>query len=398
MIIEQQAAVERTSGASPAWINAVHAAVAGGQWHAAWRGVLDAAMPLKVPAQRRVLQVLDAWDALDHAEGPAEARRALLARALQAVAEGHAHGAHADEANRARHVHAQGVAKRYRRGGFSLGPVDVRVEPGQILGLVGENGNGKTTLLRILAADLAADAGTLDWGCDGRDVHRLRTQLVYIAQRPPKWGGRLLDHLAFAARSYGVAGERNHTLVQIVLARLGLRAFRGHAWAQLSSGYKMRFELARALLCAPRVLLLDEPLANLDINAQQTLLADLREMARSPWRPIAMLLSSQQLYEVEKIADQVLFLEHGQPRNLAERFAQMAGCAVEFESPLDDAALAAKLHGLPSFELVRSGETRILSFHAAFDANAFLRHACAVNLPLTYWRDITQSTRRLFVR
>jgi ABC-2 type transport system ATP-binding protein len=279
--------------------------------------------------------------------------------------------------------------------------VDVRVDPGRILGLVGENGNGKTTLLRILAADLAPDAGELDWGCDAataRDAYGLRTRLVYIPQRPPSWGGRLLDHLHFAARSHGVAGARNDALVQLVIARLGLRAFRGHAWRQLSSGYKMRFELARALLCRPRVLLLDEPLANLDINAQQTLLTDLRDMARSRWQPMAMLLSSQQLYEVEKIADQVLFLEQGKPRNVAERFAQMAGCAIEFESPLGAAELAEKLTGLPPFELAHSGETRILSFHEAFGADAFLQHAVRVGLPLTYFRDITHSTRRLFVR
>ncbi|ARU05740.1 ABC transporter [Comamonas serinivorans] len=400
-----------------AWGAAVLTAVDNREWHTAWNGVLDAATPLAAPAQRAVLQRLDEWDALE--AGDEGRRQAVLRQAwqgLQGELTANVMGASALDAQDwdrdwdrdgpaadrdgsvARYVQARGLTKAYARGGFKLGPVDVRVNPGEILGLVGENGNGKTTLLRMLAADLQADAGSLDWGCDARDVHRLRSQLIYIPQRPPKWGGRLLDHLAFAARSHGVTGERLHTLVQLVIARLGLRAFRGHAWRQLSSGYKMRFELARALLCAPRVLLLDEPLANLDINAQQTLLTDLRDMARSPWQPLALLLSSQQLYEVEKIADQVLFLEQGQPRHVAERFAQMAGSAIEFESPLSGAALAAKLAGLPAHELAHSGETRIISFHVAFDASAFLRHAVEVGLPLSYFRDITRSTRRLFVR
>ena len=414
-MLDLQTAPARAT-ATASWADAVQVAMASQQWHAAWRGVLDAAMPLGTKDQQPVLQALDAWDALDRAQGPQSrpaeqgadslsARHAVLARALQHVVQAHAAGPSSDSpqadsgtSKPALHVHARGVRKKYARGGFTLGPVDVRVNPGEILGLVGENGNGKTTLLRILAADLAPDAGELDWGCDSRDVHHLRSQLIYVPQRPPKWGGRLLDHLAFAARSHGVAGKRNHSLVQLVIARLGLRAFRGHQWAQLSSGYKMRFELARALLCSPHVLLLDEPLANLDINAQQTLLTDLRDMARSPWQPMAMLLSSQQLYEVEKIADRVLFLEQGQPRNVAERFAQMAGCAIEFETPLAQAELAAKLQGLPAFELAHSGETRIISFHEAFDANAFLRHAVDTQLPLSYFRDITHSTRRLFVR
>jgi ABC-2 type transport system ATP-binding protein len=425
--------ITQTTQAAQA-MQAVNEAIANGQWHTAWRGVLDAAMPLPAPSQRVVLQALDAWDAGGDAEGVERGdhghqgnqgnqghqghqgdgaqtqRHALLREVWQHLVQAHQAAASRErdwtaadalaQPEQAHYVLAQGLCKSYgkRAGGFQLGPVDVQVAPGQILGLVGENGNGKTTLLRMLAADLQADAGSLDWGCDASDVHRLRSQLVYIPQRPPKWGGRLLDHLAFAARSHGVTGERLDTLVQLVIARLGLRAFRGHQWKQLSSGYKMRFELARALLCAPRVLLLDEPLANLDINAQQTLLTDLRDMARSPWQPMAMLLSSQQLYEVEKIADQVLFLQQGQPRQVADRFAQMAGCAIEFESPLSAPELAAKLADLPAHELAMSGETRIISFHTAFDASAFLRHAVQVELPLSYFRDITHSTRRLFVR
>lgn len=71
----------------------------------------------------------------------------------------------------------------------------------------------------------------------------------------------------------------------------------------------MRFELARMLLRKPKILLIDEPLANLDILAQQTILDDFRNIAGSPYRPIAIVLSSQQLYEVEKTSQQVVFLK-----------------------------------------------------------------------------------------
>ena len=272
------------------------------------------------------------------------------------------------------------------------------MEPGTILGLVGENGNGKTTLLRLLAADLAPDAGQLDWGVPAADAYLLRTQLAYIPQRPAVWGGRLMDHLQFAARSHGAVGPRNICLVQLVIAQLGLRAFRGHQWKQLSSGYKMRFELARALLCRPRVLLLDEPLANLDINAQQTLLTDLQSLARSPWQPMALVLSSQQLYEVEKVADQVLFLEQGQPRSVQQSFAAMEGCAIEFETGWAMAQLKPWLDRLPSHTHQLSGQTHIVSFHVPFTAAQFLAQAVQAQMPVRYFRDITASTRRLFVR
>lgn len=380
------------------WSHTATQAMASGQWHNAWSALLDATLPAPLAVQQRVLQSLDQWDALP-ATTPLPQRQQVLEASLSALQAAHASAPpSAPAASAVYRAMGTGLVKRYASGSFTLGPVDVQVQPGCILGLVGENGNGKTTLLRLLAGDLAPNAGQLDWGSPQTDPYRLRTQLAYIPQRPHQWGGRLMDHLQCAARSHGLCGAENRSLVELVIARLSLRAFRGHQWKQLSSGYKMRFELARALLTRPRVLLLDEPLANLDINAQQTLLSDLQSLARSPWNPIAMVLSSQQLYEVEKVADSVLFLEQGQPRSLHERFAQMAGCAIEFETPWPAQALAAWLRQLPEHTHQLSGHTHIVSFSADFQATQFLRQAVDAQVPLGYFRDITGSTRRLFVK
>ena len=398
--IESARPPARPQATVAAWAQSVEQAIASQQWHGAWRALIDAALPAETAVQQSLLTALDAWDGLA-ADSGAEPRRALVQQAFDALHAAHAPGQalQADSApHRAYRVQGRQLVKRYRRGGFALGPVDVAVEPGTILGLVGENGNGKTTLLRLLAADLAPDAGQLDWGVPAADAYLLRTQLAYIPQRPAVWGGRLMDHLQFAARSHGAVGPRNICLVQLVIAQLGLRAFRGHQWKQLSSGYKMRFELARALLCRPRVLLLDEPLANLDINAQQTLLTDLQSLARSPWQPMALVLSSQQLYEVEKVADQVLFLEQGQPRSVQQSFAAMEGCAIEFETGWAMAQLKPWLDRLPSHTHQLSGQTHIVSFHVPFTAAQFLAQAVQAQMPVRYFRDITASTRRLFVR
>ena len=398
--IESARLPARPQATVAAWAQSVEQAIASQQWHGAWRALIDAALPAETAVQQSLLTALDAWDGLA-ADSGAEPRRALVQQAFDALHAAHAPGQalQADFApSRAYRVQGRQLVKRYRRGGFALGPVDVAVEPGTILGLVGENGNGKTTLLRLLAADLAPDAGQLDWGAPAADAYLLRTQLAYIPQRPAVWGGRLMDHLQFAARSHGAVGQRNICLVQLVIAQLGLRAFRGHQWKQLSSGYKMRFELARALLCRPRVLLLDEPLANLDINAQQTLLTDLQSLARSPWQPMALVLSSQQLYEVEKVADQVLFLEQGQPRSVQQSFAAMQGCAIEFETGWAMAQLKPWLDRLPSHTHQLSGQTHIVSFHVPFTAAQFLTQAVQAQMPVRYFRDITASTRRLFVR
>ena len=113
---------------------------------------------------------------------------------------------------------------------------------------------------------------------------------------------------------------------------------------------------------------------------------------------MALVLSSQQLYEVEKVADQVLFLEQGQPRSVQQSFAAMEGCAIEFETGWAMAQLKPWLDRLPSHTHQLSGQTHIVSFHVPFTAAQFLAQAVQAQMPVRYFRDITASTRRLFVR
>ena len=147
----------------------------------------------------------------------------------------------------------------------------------------------------------------------------------------------MFENLQFTAANYGYSPEENELIVELIIARLGLRQYRKHRWKDLSSGYKMRFELARMLLRKPKILLIDEPLANLDILAQQTVLEDFRAIAKSPFRPIGIVLSSQQLYEVEKTSDQVIFLKNGAQKNLHNKISDSAETisiplVIEFES------------------------------------------------------------------
>jgi ABC-2 type transport system ATP-binding protein len=84
---------------------------------------------------------------------------------------------------------------------------------------VGENGNGKTTLLRILAKDLKFDQGNLQYQIDENvsSDYDLRTKLTYIPQRTPKWYGSLKTNLKFAATHYGIKGEENELIVLMMI-------------------------------------------------------------------------------------------------------------------------------------------------------------------------------------
>jgi ABC-2 type transport system ATP-binding protein len=186
-------------------------------------------------------------------------------------------------------------------------------------------------------------------------------------------------------------------VVDLVITRLGLRKFRKHYWNNLSSGYKMRFELARMLLRKPKILLIDEPLANLDILAQQTILDDFRNIANSAFRPIAIVLSSQQLYEVEKTSNQVVFLKRGSQKNLNAENDVAKNCIIEFESSLNLSDLKQGFTALEVISLEQNGGTFIATFPEKIQMNDFLKVVINQSIPMTYMRNISNSTRRFFV-
>ena len=300
-------------------------------------------------------------------------------------------------------VSTSGLVKNYGSASFGLGPIEMELHQGEILGLVGENGNGKTTLLRTLCGELYATSGKVNYNFKYEDNYDLRTKLVYIPQRTDTWYGSMFENLQFTASSYGYKPEENELIVELIIARLGLRKFRNHSWKSLSSGYKMRFELARMLLRKPKILLIDEPLANLDILAQQTVLEDFRAIAKSPFRPIGIVLSSQQLYEVEKTSDQVIFLKHGKQKNLhekvvAENEVQVANnLVIEFESSWSQSDLGERFTKLNMISLQFNGGTFIVNFPDSVSIYDFMQLAIEDKIPLQYFRNISNSTRRFFV-
>jgi len=290
-------------------------------------------------------------------------------------------------------VTAREISKSYSSGNFSLRPISIQINTGDVLGVVGENGNGKTTLLRCIAGQLALDSGELDFELLHKpDHYDIKHHLAFIPQRIPRWFGLLKDNLHFSAAISGVKGEENMVMVDFMLERLDLTHFAHLTWNQISSGYRTRFEIARILLQKPKLLILDEPLANLDINAQQSILTDLRFMAKSVHNPMGILLSSQQLHEVEKIADTVLLIKKG---SCLFRTGEQEKTAEAFVVELETAATREALQQV----LGKQGE---LQFNGGFytitskelPAQEMLAKFVQGKIAITYFRDITHSTKR----
>jgi tungstate transport system ATP-binding protein len=134
--------------------------------------------------------------------------------------------------------------------------------------LQGDNGSGKTTLLRILAGLDAPRRGQVRWHLDAAPRRPpCPGRVIYLHQSPYMFDASVARNLQLAARWHGLERGEAHRLVGEMLAWCGLEAQQRQSARALSGGERLRLALARAWLLTPRVLLLDEPTANLDARA-----------------------------------------------------------------------------------------------------------------------------------
>lgn len=269
---------------------------------------------------------------------------------------------------------------------------------GEITALVGPNASGKTTLLRIVSAQLPLSSGRTRYP-PFRDWYSIKQSIAYIPQAGSAWRGRMVDNLRFEASAFGRVGRDNDDDVEFIIHRLRLEAFRNSYWESLSGGYKTRFELARALLREPRLLVLDEPLAHLDPSFQSSFLQDLVDLTRWPDRPVATIISSQHLHEIEAIADRVIFLNNGcvefsgAPSELVQ-----VGTTRQFEisCSLPPDRLRHVLEPLNLVKFIENAAFCTVVLPEGESCNAVLANLLSQGVFVSYFRDVTQSTKRLF--
>lgn len=294
----------------------------------------------------------------------------------------------------------ENLNKSYGVNKFKLGPITTQIHKGQVYGLVGENGNGKTTLLRILANEIKFDSGNLNYDFDNQhsSQYELKTKLIYIPQRTQKWFGSLMDNLKFVLSNHNISPEENETRVLMMIVRFGLWNYRHLKWSELSSGYKMRFELARTLLRQPELLLLDEPLANLDVLAQQVILEDLKSICNSLSNPIALILSSQQLYEVEKVSDYVIYLKNGKHEDdITNPEKDTKQLIIEIDTEASREQLVITFVSLNLQKLIYNGGIYVAYFDEKISFSSILEELGKSKHKVIYIRNISKSTRRFFV-
>ena len=288
---------------------------------------------------------------------------------------------------------------------FTLSIPEVELKLGEITAIVGENGNGKTTLLKIITGNLRKTDGQIRYPAldkdNKQDLYKIKQQIAYIPQELSEWEGLLADNLHFSAAINGIKGKTNEEEVDFIISRLGLDKYRNYTWKEISGGFKMRFALAKALVWNPKLLILDEPLANLDINTQLLFLQDLRYLADSLMTPKSIILSSQNIYDVENIADNIIFIKDGQAlyNGKIETFAeQRSENTFELGCKLSKEKLTELLKEIKYLEIDMVGYHQfVIDTATSVTSNDILSlFANQQNISLNYFRDISKSTRKLF--
>ena len=299
---------------------------------------------------------------------------------------------------------AEGISKEFRSRlrTFKLNEMTLLLMRGKIVGVVGENGNGKTTLLRMIAGDLASDTGFVEYYFNGQpetDWARNKLRIAFVQQRLERWHGRAYEYLSFMASIKGFNDVQNKERTEFIVHRLGLTNFAEHTWAQLSSGYRLRFEIAKALIWDPAILILDEPLANLDMQAQELMLHDLRNLADSMRNPVSIILSSQQLHEVEAVSDQIIFLKNGRAVFNGElsEFAKTESLhTFEINGRFEYQQLQAVFSEWEGLKIEQSVSAFILTCPEKYTRQDLFNKISSQKLDVEYFRDITGSTKKLF--
>ena len=205
------------------------------------------------------------------------------------------------------------VVGRNKKPVTAISHVSMRLERGDIQGILGANGSGKSTLIRLICGLLTLDEGRVEvFGHDierdemavKRLINRVSVDAAFFKKLSP------MENLLFAARLYGLDGKTARADALTILARLGISAKRvDRPVEQMSRGMQQKVAIARALLTSPSLLLLDEPTTGLDPRSKldvQSFIEELRET-----HDATIVLTTHDLTEAERLCGRITILNDG---------------------------------------------------------------------------------------
>ena len=244
-------------------------------------------------------------------------------------------------------IFIENLAKSYN-GTIALRDVNISVPEGQFFGLLGPNGAGKTTTINILTGLVNRDIGKTEvFGRDTiKDYRFTRSQIGVAAQELSiDWFFPIESLLYLHAGYFGIPKNKARDKIEELLVRLGLDQKRKSRLRQLSGGMKRRFQIAKALVHDPKIIILDEPTAGVDVELRHELwqyLRDLHNLGKT------ILLTTHYIEEAEMLCEKVAIIDKGKviandsPKNLTRQLGKAGitiacvGCKGDLNNILAD--------------------------------------------------------------
>ncbi|MDW6023318.1 ABC transporter ATP-binding protein [Mesorhizobium sp. BAC0120] len=248
-------------------------------------------------------------------------------------------------------IEAVGVGKSF--GAFqALSDINLSVGVGEIVTLLGPSGCGKTTLMRLIAGFDTPSVGTISIDgkdCAGQPPEKRPVNMVF--QRYALFPHLdVFDNVAFGLRVRGVPAAEVRKRVERMLAIVQLEALAGRSITELSGGQSQRVALARALVNEPKVLLLDEPLAALDLKIRQHMLVEMKRIHAATGSTFIYVTHDQD--EAMILSDRIVLMEKGRiaqiapPKEMYSRPASLFAAKFLGETNLFDAEVESVSPGL----------------------------------------------------
>ena len=206
-------------------------------------------------------------------------------------------------------IEAANLTRRFGDN-VAVDSVSFQIGHGEIVGLLGHNGAGKTTVMKILTGYLEPSAGRAS--IDGQDVtehpSQVQRKIGYLPESVPLYlDMEVLDYLEFAATVRGVWEQERPAAIRRAVEATGLADRALDTIGELSRGYRQRVGVAQAIVHEPRFLILDEPTSGLDPAQTEGMRNLIRELARDA----TVILSTHIMQEVDAVCDRVMILRAG---------------------------------------------------------------------------------------
>ena len=289
------------------------------------------------------------------------------------------------------------LKKTYPGGTKALKGIDLKVEEGDFYALLGPNGAGKSSTIGIIGSLVTKTEGSVKiFGIDPEDNQALAKKMLGVVSQEINFSQfeKVIDIVITQAGFYGIPRSIADPKTESILKRLGLWDKRNDQARTLSGGYKRRLMIAKALIHEPKLLILDEPTAGVDIELRREMWSFLKEINANG---TTIILTTHYLEEAEQLCRNIGIIDHGEiventtMKDLLGRL-NVQGFVFDLEEPLDSIP---KINGYPLKLLDNS--TLVAAIDKSNSINGLFDEFTKLNIKVKSMRNESNRLEELFI-